>query len=156
MSNPDYRRGNGPRLPKTQSIEDELATLTRSVERSTVPADQHPALAACKKAADMVRSVHVAHSEQGETLAKHLEHIGETFMGMCKEAADKIREQRILPEEMSAKMADELEEMGRTEAERQGRVKRGLTAARDAILGIDAKDGGGLVQTSTQSPEEGQ
>ena len=139
MSNPEYRRGNGPRLPKTQSIEDELATLTRSVERSTVPADQHPALAACKKAADMVRSVHVAHSEQGETLAKHLEHIGETFMGMCKEAADRIRAERVVPQEMSKKMADELEDMGKAEAERQARVKYGLIAARDAILGIDGK-----------------
>jgi hypothetical protein len=122
----------------TPNIEDEIRAAVRSIERVDQPGgDEHPALVACKKAADMVRNVVKAHSEQGETLAKHIEHIGETFMGMCKEAADRIRAERIMPEEMSNKTADELEHMGRTEAERQARVKAGLTAARDAIVGID-------------------
>jgi hypothetical protein len=135
---PPARTGNGPQLPQPRSF-DELA---REVDRAhPIDETEHPALIACKKAADMVRSVVKAHSEQGETLAKHIEHIGETFMGLCKEAADRIRAERILPEEMSNKTADELEHMGRTEAKRQARVKHGLTAARDAIIGIDTASG---------------
>jgi|SRR5215831_5332230 len=145
MANPPFMpprsrplpQGNGPIVKAETAIEEELSKLTRTVERTSIDESEHPALAACKKAADMVRNVHKAHAEQGETMAKHLEQIGQTFMDMCKEAADKIREQRILPEEMSNKMADELEHMGKTEAERQTRVKHGLTAARDAIVGID-------------------
>jgi len=134
------QRGNGPQLPISRNIEDELAELTSTVERSfDLNKQEHPALVACKKAADMVRSVHNAHAEQSETMAKHIEHIGETFMGMCKEFADKIREGRILPEEMSNKTADELEQMGKAETERQLRVSSGLKAARDAIIGIDSK-----------------
>jgi hypothetical protein len=142
MSNGNILRrgGNGPQLPQPRNIEDEIGDLARSIERGpAVPTDEHPALAACRKAAEMVRNVHKAHSEQSETLAQHIEHIGETFLGMCKEAANKIREQRILPEEMSNKTADELELMGKTETERQLRVSSGLKAARDAIVGIDAK-----------------
>jgi len=140
MANETVRRGNGPQLPIPRNIEDELAELTGKVHRSPdLNKDEHPALVACKKAADMVRSVHNAHSEQSETMAKHIEHVGETIMGLCKEFADKIREGRILPEEMSNKTADELEEMGKIEMERQLRVSSGLRAARDAIIGIDSK-----------------
>jgi len=126
-------RGNGPQ----PNFEEEIGALARSVDRAHPDEKEHPALIACRKAADMVRGVHERHAAEGETLAKHLEQIGETFMEMCKEAANQIRQQRILPLEMSNKMADELVEMGRTEAERQARVSQGLTAARDALLGID-------------------
>jgi len=126
--------------PTPVALEDELAKLARETERFPIPADEHPALAACRKAAEMVRGVHKAHAEQSETLAKQIENIGETFLGLCKEAADRIRSDRILPEEMSNKTADELEYLGKMETERQLRVKHGLTAARDAIVGIDGGD----------------
>jgi len=134
---PAVRRGsNGPNA--TEAFEEELGQLARSVERapeSEVP--EHPAMIACKRAAEMVRGVHERHASEGETFAQHIEHIGETFMKMCKQMADDVRNQRILPEEMSVKMADELIQMGQMEAERQARVSRGLIAARDALLGID-------------------
>ena len=143
MTNTPMRppRGNGPQLPQVRNLEDEIGDLARTIDRAHPSLDEkeHPALVACRKAAEMVRNVHKAHSEQSETLAQHIEHIGETFLGLCKEAANKIREQRILPEEMSNKTADELEDMGKTETERQQRVSAGLRAARDAIVGIDAK-----------------
>src|SRR5262252_5552446 len=132
-------KGDGHIMTRSEAvIEEELSKLTRSVERTSINESEHPALVACRKAAEMVRNVHKAHSEQSETLAQHILEIGKTFLAMCEEAANKIREQRILPEEMSAKTADELEQMGQLEAERQARVKRGLTAARDAIVGIDS------------------
>jgi len=143
MSNTDIRRGDGYGVAQLkgaydESLERELNKLTQQVERGqAVQADEHPALIACRKAADMVRGVHERHASEGETLAMHIEKIGETFHEMCKEAANQIRSQRVLPQEMANKMADELVEMGRMEAERQGRVSRGLTAARDALLGID-------------------
>jgi uncharacterized coiled-coil DUF342 family protein len=131
------QRGNGPQPP---SVEEGIAELARTVERHEVDEKQHPALAACKRAADMVRGVHERHSAEGETMAQHLEKIGEEFAAMCKEAADQIRKQRILPAEMADRIAENLLEIGHQEAERQATVARGLTAARDAILGIDAKD----------------
>jgi hypothetical protein len=131
-------RGNGPQ----PDIEKEIADLARVAEREPVPQEvKHPALIACEKAAEMVREVHKSHEAEGETLAQHLEHIGETFASMCKEAANEVRKQRILPGEMASKMADELIEIGNLEFERQTRVARGLTAARDAILGIEQKRG---------------
>jgi len=133
-------RGNGPQLPEPRSIEDEIKAVVGTVERTEEDMKEHPALAACRKAADMVRKIHEAHVGESETLAKHIEQIGETFLDFCKDAADKIRKQRIMPEEMANKTADELMLMGREESERQARVARGLTAARDAIVGIDAKN----------------
>jgi len=134
----ETRKGNGP----VESVEHELAKLTRGITPEPVNEKEHPALAACRKAAEMVRNVHKAHSEQSETLAQHIEHIGETFSGLCKEAAERIRNERILPQEMSNKTADELEEMGKLETERQLRVAHGLRAARDAIIGIDGGTSG--------------
>lgn len=134
------QRGNGPQLPQPRNIEEELGDLTRTIERRPeLDPTEHPALAACRKAADMVRKVHEAHAGESETLAKHIEQIGETVLEFCKDAANKIRQQRIMPEEMANKTADELMLMGKEEAERQAKVARGLTAARDAIVGIDAK-----------------
>jgi len=122
-------------------MEEELSEMTKAVERERtelVPAvEEHPALIACRKAAEMVRKVHERHSAEGETLAQHLEQIGEKFLELCKEAANQIRQQHILPKEMAGKMADELVDIGQKEAKRQAIVSRGLTAARDAILGID-------------------
>jgi len=152
-------KANGPE--RIENVEDALRKLTSSIEPSKLNPSEHPALAACKKAADMVRSVHLAHAEQSETLAKHIEQIGETFMAMCKETADRIRADRILPEEMSSKMADELLEMGQMETERQTRVSKGLTAARDAIIGIDGGPGetmivgGGGIGTGTTTGGRG-
>src|SRR5262245_52437705 len=105
------KKGNGPQLPQPRNIEEELATITRTLTRAEdeePSAPAHPALAACRKADDMVRKVHEAHAGESETLAKHIEQIGQTFMEFCKEAADKIRQQRIMPEEMANKTADEL------------------------------------------------
>jgi hypothetical protein len=118
-------------------LDQELSKLARTVERSEPQTNEHPALQACKKAAAMVRGVHERHAAEGETLAMHLEKIGEEFAEMCRQAADQIRKQRILPAEQAAKIADDLVHIGSTEAERQATVARGLTAARDAILGID-------------------
>jgi hypothetical protein len=132
-------RGNGPQSSQPQNIEDELKAAVSTIERTEADLKEHPALAACRKAADMVRKIHEAHAGESETLAKHIEQIGETFLDFCKDAADKVRKQRIMPEEMANKTADELMLMGREESERQARVARGLTAARDAIIGIDAK-----------------
>jgi len=138
------KRSNGPQpqLPQARTIEEELSEVTRAIERSGDEQleKEHPALAACRRAAEQIRKVHEAHAGESETLAGHIEQIGQTIMDFCKEAANKIRQQRIMPEEMAAKTADELINMGREESLRQARVARGLTAARDAIIGIDAKD----------------
>jgi hypothetical protein len=138
--NANIIRGNGPKPPT--SFEDEIGELARSVDRAHPPTttSEHPALIACRKAAEMVRGVHERHAAEGETLALHLEQIGETFMQMCKEAAGQIRQQRILPKEMSDKIADDVLRIGEMEAERQAVVSRGLKAASEAILGIDKKD----------------
>jgi len=137
------RRFEEPRqmMKPPPSVEEELGQLVRTIERTNEPdANQHPALIACQKAAEMVRGVHERHAAEGETLAQHLEQIGEQFMQMCKQAADQVRQQRILPQEMATKMADDLVRVGQLEASRQARVAHGLTAARDAILGIDERD----------------
>jgi hypothetical protein len=133
MTNIETRRGNGP----PPSIEEEIGHLARNVERSDTAQKEHPALAACKRAADMVRGVHERHQAEGETMAQHLEKIGEEFAAMCKDAANQIRAQRILPSEMADRIAENLLQIGHQEAERQATVARGLTTARDAILSID-------------------
>lgn len=130
-------KGNGPQ--PSRSIEEEIGQLARTVERHELDEKEHPALAACKRAADMVRGVHERHAAEGETMALHLEKIGEEFAAMCKDAADQIRKQRILPAEMADRIAENLLEIGQQESQRQATVARGLTTARDAILGIDAK-----------------
>lgn len=132
-------KGNGPRsFISAPNIDREIGELASSVERKgNPPKDAHPALVACAKAAEMVRGVHAAHTAEGETLAQHLESIGEAFLQQCKEAAATVREQRVLPAEMAEKMADDLMRIGEMEAQRQAKVASGLTAARDALLGID-------------------
>src|SRR5262252_2070716 len=108
LLNPSGKRtpmaGNGPK--PTDILEQEIAQLARDIDRMPAPKDEakpkHPALIACEKAAEMVRSVHERHAAEGETLAQHLEQIGETFSQMCKEAANQVRQQRILPGEMAA------------------------------------------------------
>jgi len=132
-------RGNGPQLPQPRNIDEELGDLARSVQRTELDPKQHPALAACKKAAEMVRGLQQRHEAEGETLARQLEQIGEDVLQQCKDAAQKIRENRIIPKEMSDSIATNIENIGETETARQIRVAGGLTAARDAIVGIDAK-----------------
>jgi len=127
------------------SLERELGKLARSTEpeRGASPEAfakterKHPALVACEKAAEMVRGLHQRHEAEGETLAQHLEQIGQDVLDMCKEAAAQVRAQRIMPKEMADKIADDLINIGQTESARQAVVAKGLTAARDAIIGID-------------------
>ena len=92
---------------------------------------------ACDKAAAMVRSVHEMHKAEGETLAQHLEQIGETFMKLCKEAARQVRDVRIMPQEMAESTANDLAELGKREYERFRKVTAGLVEARDALNAID-------------------
>lgn len=94
-------------------------------------------LEACKKAAAMIRDIHTTHAAEGETLAKHLEQIGENISAMCREAANQVRELRIMPKEMAESTANDLISIGEMEARRNETVTRGLLAARDAILGIN-------------------
>jgi hypothetical protein len=138
-------RGNGPTEPQLPvrpaalRFEDEIGELARQAQRGPVANEkEHPALVACRKAAEMVRGLQERHTAEGETLARQLEQIGEDVLQMCKEAATKVREQRILPKEMSDQIADNLEHIGEIETARQTKVAAGLTAARDAIVGIDA------------------
>jgi len=135
------RAGNGPDEPpvreSARDLEEGLGQLARQVQRAPINEKEHPALAACRKAAEMVRGLQERHQAEGETLAVQLEKIGEDVMNMCKEAAAAVRAQRIMPKEMSDQIAGNLEHIGETETARQVKVAAGLTAARDAIIGID-------------------
>lgn len=132
-----------------QQIKKTVVTNLRAVERKTIPpptpkpaltqSQMSSVLEACQKAAEIVRNVHANHEAEGESLAKHLEQIGGTFLKMCQESAKQVRDLRIMPKEMAEKTAEELLSLGQQEEERHDKVTKGLISARDALLGIQGQ-----------------
>jgi hypothetical protein len=132
-----------------QTVEDGIAQLTRRIGTQAnggdpglpalPPRTQHSnaIVDACKKAADMIRDVHKTHEAEAETLARHMEQIGDNLKNMCDEVAKQIRDARVMPKEMAEETANELLEIGSKEADRHDRVSNGLLAARKAVLDIN-------------------
>jgi hypothetical protein len=130
-----------------QTVEDGIAQLTRRSTQANggdpglpaLPRTQHSTaiVEACKKAAEMIRDVHKMHAAEAETLARHMEQIGDNLKNMCDEVAKQIRDARVLPEEMAQETAAELLDIGNKEADRHDRVTNGLLAARKAVLDIN-------------------
>ena len=145
-----------------ESVEDEIARLTRSVgnranggERPFARTEHsNQIVAACKKAAEMVRDVHSTYQAEAETLACHMEQIGVNLKQMCDEVAKQIREAHVMPREMAHKTADELLNIGTQEAERHERVSNGLLEARKAVLAINPKPQSQLERHATPAPDD--
>jgi hypothetical protein len=121
------------------AIQKSVADLKRADARtgnSGREAATNLVLAACEKAAAMVRGVHETYAAEGETLAQHLETKGKEFMELFAEAAKAVRELRIVPKESAEATANDLVDIGRMEQERHAIVSKGLMDARQALLGI--------------------
>jgi hypothetical protein len=122
----------------TNNLIKEIERISSTVKRgnSGQSSNKNMVLEACGKAADMVRELHKTHEAEGETLAQHLEHIGNTFHDMCKEAARQVRELRIMPKEMAEQTATDLMKLGQDEAKRHETISSALITARNALLSV--------------------
>jgi hypothetical protein len=122
-----------------REIEQSVADLKKAAVKSGNSgreAAAHAVLAACEKAAAMVRDVHTTYAAEGETLAQHLENKGQEFLTLFQEAAKNVRELRVIPKESAEATANDLLELGKTEQERHAVVSKGLLDAREALLNI--------------------
>jgi hypothetical protein len=88
--------------------------------------------------AHRARNIHDTHAAESETLAQHLETIGESIKSMFKDAAEIVRGHRVITESNAEVLAGDILNIGNDEGNRQNVIVSSLLDARAAVDKISA------------------